>query len=181
MSKSAGDSPAAAPANGSAAAQDFHVLEDLTSYNGVFVNGLRIHHSQDLSQGDLVQIGDYRIILQDESQAAVGATTTESDPSKVYFAWRALRARGRPARPTQPPRDARRARRPGPEYPLDHDLMTVGRAEEATISVNHNSVSRMHCEIQRPRAGAVRDRGQGVEQRRPRQRVGPAQGDRRAG
>ena len=34
------------------------VLEDLTSYNGVFVNGLRITHAQDLSHGDLVQIGD---------------------------------------------------------------------------------------------------------------------------
>src|SRR5579871_2940048 len=32
------------------------VLEDLTSYNGVFVNGLRISHAQDLTHGDLVQI-----------------------------------------------------------------------------------------------------------------------------
>jgi len=42
------------------------ILEDLTSYNGVFVNGLRITHAQDLAHGDLVQIGDYRIVLQDE-------------------------------------------------------------------------------------------------------------------
>src|SRR5689334_15482968 len=42
------------------------VLEDLTSYNGVFVNGFRVTHSQDLAHGDLVQIGDYRIVLQDE-------------------------------------------------------------------------------------------------------------------
>src|SRR5580693_1166616 len=42
------------------------VLEDLTSYNGVFVNGLRITHAQDLTKGDLVQIGDYRIVLQAE-------------------------------------------------------------------------------------------------------------------
>src|SRR6185437_14946760 len=39
------------------------VLEDLTSYNGVFVNGLRVTHSQNLTHGDLVQIGDYRIVL----------------------------------------------------------------------------------------------------------------------
>src|SRR6516225_8671287 len=50
------------------------VLEDLTSYNGVFVNGLRISHAQDLTHGDLVQIGDYRIILQDEMLADVAAT-----------------------------------------------------------------------------------------------------------
>ena len=42
------------------------VLEDLTSYNGVFVNGLRVSHAQNLTHGDLVQIGDYRIVLQDE-------------------------------------------------------------------------------------------------------------------
>src|SRR5271163_4568171 len=45
------------------------VLEDLTSYNGVFVNGLRVTHAQSLSHGDLVQIGDYRIVLQDEVPA----------------------------------------------------------------------------------------------------------------
>src|SRR5579864_7457650 len=29
------------------------VLEDLSSYNGVFVNGFRVTHSQDLAHGDL--------------------------------------------------------------------------------------------------------------------------------
>src|SRR6185436_18011632 len=36
---------------------------------------------------------------------------------------------------------------PGVEYPLDRERLTIGRAEDATISVNHNSVSRLHCEI----------------------------------
>ncbi|MEO6418102.1 MAG: FHA domain-containing protein, partial [Polyangiaceae bacterium] len=36
---------------------------------------------------------------------------------------------------------------PGAEFPLDRDRLTIGRAEEAIISVNHNSVSRLHCEI----------------------------------
>src|SRR3984885_15096361 len=49
------------------------VLEDLTSYNGVFVNGLRVTHAQNLSHGDLVQIGDYRIVLQDEVGAEAPA------------------------------------------------------------------------------------------------------------
>src|SRR6516225_9113619 len=34
-----------------------YVLEDLTSYNGVYVNGLRVAHSQELAHGDLIQIG----------------------------------------------------------------------------------------------------------------------------
>jgi hypothetical protein len=36
---------------------------------------------------------------------------------------------------------------PGVEYPLDRDRLTIGRAEDASISVNHNSVSRLHCEV----------------------------------
>ena len=45
-------------ASASAPASPAIVLEDLTSYNGVFVNGLRVTHAQNLSYGDLVQIGD---------------------------------------------------------------------------------------------------------------------------
>src|SRR5580693_10696474 len=71
-------------ANGTPAPPDkpTFVLEDLTSYNGVFVNGLRITHAQDLAHGDLVQIGDYRIILQDEVVAdAPDPDTKQTVPS----------------------------------------------------------------------------------------------------
>jgi ABC transport system ATP-binding/permease protein len=36
---------------------------------------------------------------------------------------------------------------PGAEFPLDRERLTIGRAEDAGISVNHNSVSRLHCEV----------------------------------
>jgi len=36
---------------------------------------------------------------------------------------------------------------PGAEFPLDRERLTIGRAEDADISVNHNSVSRLHCEV----------------------------------
>jgi len=36
---------------------------------------------------------------------------------------------------------------PGAEFTLDQERLTIGRAEDATISVNHNSVSRLHCEV----------------------------------
>src|ERR1700684_1235781 len=42
-------------------------LEDQQSDNGVYVNGIRVAQTQELGHGDLVQIGDYRIILQDDS------------------------------------------------------------------------------------------------------------------
>src|SRR4029079_6583960 len=61
------------PRNG--APKDVFVLEDLRSYNGVFVNGLRVAHTQDLQHGDLIQIGDYRIVLQDDAAGTVENTT----------------------------------------------------------------------------------------------------------
>lgn len=127
------------------------VLEDLRSYNGVFVNGLRVAHTQDLQHGDLIQIGDYRIVLQDDAASAIENTAipiTTTDPSDTKAtipmapAYRGQTLTERPNRlvmlvgPT-----------PGVEYPLDRERMTIGRAEDATISVNHNSVSRLHCEV----------------------------------
>jgi pSer/pThr/pTyr-binding forkhead associated (FHA) protein len=123
------------------------VLEDLTSYNGVFVNGLRITHAQDLGHGDLVQIGDYRIVLQDDALFDTAAPAVTADVKAAVPQAPAPRAQAaslldRPNRlvmlagPT-----------PGVEYPLTDERMTIGRAEDASISINHNSVSRLHCEV----------------------------------
>jgi ABC transport system ATP-binding/permease protein len=126
------------------------VVEDLRSYNGVFVNGLRVAHTQDLQHGDLIQIGDYRIVLQDDAASVLetAALPVARDPTDakatqpVASAYRGQTLTERPNRlvmlvgPT-----------PGVEYPLDRERLTVGRAEDANISVNHNSVSRLHCEI----------------------------------
>ena len=121
------------------------VLEDLTSYNGVFVNGLRITHAQDLAHGDLVQIGDYRIILQDELVTDAGVLPGPTDAKATLP--EAPHARGsslldRPNRLVMLAGPS-----PGAEYPLDQERMTIGRAEDASVSVNHNSVSRLHCEV----------------------------------
>jgi pSer/pThr/pTyr-binding forkhead associated (FHA) protein len=119
-------------------------VEDLTSYNGVFVNGRRITHAQDLAHGDLIQVGDYRVVLQDDALAEAvdpadgewkatvpssphsGASTLLDRPNRLVML----------AGPT-----------PGTEFPLDRERITIGRAEDATVSVNHNSVSRLHCEV----------------------------------
>jgi pSer/pThr/pTyr-binding forkhead associated (FHA) protein len=119
-------------------------LEDLTSFTGVFVNGLRITHALALSHGDLVQIGDYRIVLQDDALAGPEASDAADGKATVPSSSvsRASTLLDRPNRlvmlagPT-----------PGAEFPLDHDRLTIGRAEDCTISVNHNSVSRLHCEV----------------------------------
>ena len=120
------------------------ILEDLTSYNGVFVNGLRVSHSQDLVHGDLVQIGDYRIVLQDEvlADAQNGANPDSKQTIPNAPTARAAALLDRPNRLVMLAGPA-----PGAEFPLDRERLTVGRAEDATISINHNSVSRLHCEI----------------------------------
>jgi pSer/pThr/pTyr-binding forkhead associated (FHA) protein len=134
------------------AEKDTFVLEDGSSYNGLFVNGVRVATSQDLHHGDLVQIGDYRIVLQDDAAASgdsVVIPITSTDPGfdvkstvPMAAAFRGQDLTERPSRfvmlvgPT-----------PGVEYPLDRERLTIGRAEDASISVNHNSVSRLHCEV----------------------------------
>jgi pSer/pThr/pTyr-binding forkhead associated (FHA) protein len=120
------------------------VLEDLTSYNGVFVNGLRVAHRQDLSHGDLVQIGDYRIVLQDEilaeAQAASSLDAKQTAPNAS-----SAQAAGLMDRPNRLVMLTGPAA--GSEFPLDRERLTIGRAEDVNISVNHNSVSRLHCEV----------------------------------
>jgi pSer/pThr/pTyr-binding forkhead associated (FHA) protein len=60
-------------------------LHDCSSYNGVYVNGVRVVDGQDLQHGDLIQIGDYRLVIQDEGvvvteTAAMPAVTNVPDP-----------------------------------------------------------------------------------------------------
>lgn len=123
-------------------------LEDHSSYNGVYVNGLRVAQPQELQHGDLIQIGDYRIVLQDDAAdevpAALPGATTEHMKATLPTGQmnRGSQLMERPNRlvmlagPT-----------PGVEFPLTDERITIGRAEDATISINHNSVSRLHCEI----------------------------------
>lgn len=123
-------------------------VTDLSSYNGVFVNGLRLAEPQNVLHGDLIQVGDYRIILNDDNAVETPQEVDIEDvkstvaPGRRRLAMTGQMLLKRPDRlvmlvgPT-----------PGEEYPLDKDRITIGRAEEATISINHNSVSRLHCEI----------------------------------
>lgn len=109
-------------------------LKDLQSYNGTFVNGVRVVGEQALSTGDLVQIGDYRLELIDDATLPVAPV---------------------PGAPPAPAPAHQRPNRlvvvvgpvPGAEFPLDKESFTIGRSEEATISINHSSVSRVHAEL----------------------------------
>jgi pSer/pThr/pTyr-binding forkhead associated (FHA) protein len=120
-----------------------YLLEDQQSYNGVYVNGIRVAQTQELGHGDLVQIGDYRIILQDDS--VIDAPPPSQPDPKTTLPSGGQRASLLMERPNRFVMLA--GPTPGAEYPLDGERLTVGRAEDASISINHNSVSRLHCEI----------------------------------
>jgi pSer/pThr/pTyr-binding forkhead associated (FHA) protein len=126
-----------------------YTLEDLQSYNGVFVNGLRVAGVHELSHGDLIQIGDYRMILQDEAVAEEAPTppppTTEADHKSTLPTGAMQRGSLLLERPNRMVMLA--GPTPGMEYPMERERITIGRAEDCTISINHNSVSRLHCEV----------------------------------
>lgn len=111
------------------------IVRDLDSYNGTYVNGLRVAGEAKVAHGDVVQLGDYRLELADEQK------TTDAEHA-------------RPGDHAHRPPHQRPDRlvvvvgpTPGQEFPLAGDHFTMGRAEDASISINHSSVSRLHAEI----------------------------------
>ena len=112
------------------------VVADLDSYNGTFINGIRVAGEQHVGHGDILQLGDYRLEFSDEGRAAPPQPTAA-------------------AAKTQPLAQHQRPDRlvvvvgpqPGQEFFLDRDHFTMGRSEDANVSVNHSSVSRFHSEL----------------------------------
>jgi pSer/pThr/pTyr-binding forkhead associated (FHA) protein len=112
------------------------VLEDLASYNGCFVNGVRVSEPQTLEHGDLVQVGDYRLEIVDEQVAAGSFKATVPSVPKAH------------SLVSQPDRLVQLAGpTPGAEFALAQPRVVIGRGEECDISINHASVSRVHAEI----------------------------------
>ena len=112
------------------------VVADLDSYNGTFINGLRVSGEQHVGHGDILQLGDYRLEFSDEGRAVPpqpAATAAKTQP---------LAQHQRPDRLVVVV-----GPQPGQEFFLDRDHFTMGRSEDANVSVNHSSVSRFHSEL----------------------------------
>lgn len=109
------------------------LVKDLDSQNGTFVNGLRLEGEQHVGHGDIIQLGDYRLELFDDARDEALAQQNASASLPFHQ---------RPDRlvvvvgPT-----------PGQEFSLDKEYFTIGRSEEAMVSINHSSVSRLHAEL----------------------------------
>ncbi|MBN1611725.1 MAG: FHA domain-containing protein, partial [Polyangiaceae bacterium] len=129
------------------------LLEDAGSYNGSFVNGTRVSSSHRLRHADLLQLGDYKLVVIDEAQAA---DTPGAQPEAASVGPPSLPLLDQPDRlvmlvgPT-----------PGVEFPLVSARMIIGRGEDCDIALNHSSVSRVHAEIQALQDGRyeIIDRG----------------------
>src|SRR6187399_2125435 len=122
------------------------LLLDLTSYNGCYVNGQRVSDKHEIVHGDLVQLGDYRLQVLDDS---IVDPVTFDKAVTMPAAPRSQALLGQPDRlvmvvgPTV-----------GAEFPLTQDRpLVVGRGEECDVSINHPSVSRVHAEIQKVSEG----------------------------
>jgi len=102
-------------------------IDDGPSYNGTYVNGERVTAPVPLKSGDVIQLGDYRLEIVDQ-QVAVATDTDQR--------------RARPDRLVMVIGPV-----PGMEFPLTAERLMVGRAEEVPVSINHASVSRIHCEL----------------------------------
>src|SRR5512133_125712 len=117
-------------------------LDDLGSYNGCFVNGIRVVDHQPVNVGDLIQLGDYRLELHVDEGAAV-APQHSNRPRRADTLSTTLNLAAQSDRlvmvvgPT-----------PGREFMLAHAPQRIGRGEECDICVNHSSVSRWHADLQ---------------------------------
>lgn len=118
-------------------------LDDLGSYNGCFVNGIRVVDHQPVNVGDLIQLGDYRLELHADEGVAVAPQQQQARRRRVDTLSTTLNLAAQSDRlvmvvgPT-----------PGREFMLAHAPQRVGRGEECDICVNHSSVSRWHADIQ---------------------------------
>ncbi|MBN2497131.1 MAG: FHA domain-containing protein [Deltaproteobacteria bacterium] len=144
-------------------------IEDLDSYNGIKVNGERITARTNVRVGDLIEIGDYHLALQEAALAdargraeppvrpqgppSIPQTTVPDGGTAI------LRLPVEEKRPSEPgqvrPIPANQAGQlliettdlSGQVFTLDRTEMTIGRIEGNDIVLPHRSVSSNHAKI----------------------------------
>lgn len=58
------------------------IIEDLDSFNGILLNGVRIEGAAEIRPGDLVEIGDYGFSLVDDPRPADPDTAAPPPPPR---------------------------------------------------------------------------------------------------
>jgi pSer/pThr/pTyr-binding forkhead associated (FHA) protein len=113
------------------------VVTDPSSYNGSYINGVRLVGEHLITQGDVLQVGDYRLEFTDEetSARAVDSANASTLPG------------GGPAAVKPDRLVVVVGPEPGEEFLITAAALTIGRAPELNICIPHSSVSRFHAEI----------------------------------
>jgi ABC transport system ATP-binding/permease protein len=126
--------------------RDQWLLLDLGSYNGCYVNGQRVNEKHEIVHGDLVQLGDYRLQVLDDS---IVEPVTFDKAVTLPAAPRSQALLGQPDRLVMVAGPS-----VGAEFPFTQDRpLIVGRGEECDVPINHPSVSRVHAEVRPLGAG----------------------------
>jgi ABC transport system ATP-binding/permease protein len=145
-------------------------IEDLTSYNGIKVNGDRIAGRAPINEGDRIQIGDYQLALKlDKAQQAQGTPAAEMHDQKTTPFIKENGAAPAammdmaptvqtPIQPTLTPSGQTEtparlvvvsSNFAGQEFVLDKAAIVIGRTDENDVVINHRSISRHHAKIVR--------------------------------
>jgi pSer/pThr/pTyr-binding forkhead associated (FHA) protein len=113
------------------------VVTDPSSYNGSYVNGVRLVGEHLITQGDVLQVGDYRLEFTDEETST--RTADSANASTLPGGGPAAVKPDRLVVVVGP--------EPGEEFLITAAALTIGRAPELNICIAHSSVSRFHAEI----------------------------------
>ena len=154
-------------------------IEDLTSHNGIKVNGDRIAGRAAVGEGDRIQIGDYQLSVKidksDQKSNPGGRSAQVEEPLTTPFMKQsASEATAQIPTPsssssvptvpvpvvTMPVGAATTGEKPArlivsskqfyrQEFPLDKAAVVIGRTDENDVVVNHRSISRHHAKIVR--------------------------------
>jgi pSer/pThr/pTyr-binding forkhead associated (FHA) protein len=145
-------------------------IEDLTSYNGIKVNGDRISGRAPVQEGDRIQIGDYQLALKLDKATQPNSPAAEVNNEKTTPFVRENGAAPGSAMDLQPTVQTAIMQAPvipaaiaeaparlavvssnfaGQEFVLEKPAMVIGRTDENDICINHRSISRHHAKILR--------------------------------
>lgn len=129
------------------------LIEDLQSYNGVWLNGDRIQGTKPVQPGDLLEIGDYHLSIQEEASDVEKKARPSLPPEKSATAQTpplgVAAIKPSDADVSAPPSKliVMNTSLQGQQFLLDLPEMTIGRVDENDIFIDHASVSRNHAKM----------------------------------
>lgn len=131
------------------------MIEDLKSYNGVWINGSRINGRSPVRPGDLLEIGDYHLSVQAESSDAdekpTGPAKDEYDDQTPPLGIAPVEEEELEVVEIVAPDPAvivlLNTSMQGQVFDVEWPAVTIGRTDENEIAIDHASISRHHVKI----------------------------------